>query len=68
MTIWLKVSSDRLELPIAVAESKQELARICGVKVNNIDSAMCHARARGYRCAYIKVEVEDDDEELSGSP
>lgn len=61
MTTWMKVSNDRLELPLAVASSCEELARICGVSSNNIASAISHAKKRGHKSQYIRVEDIDDE-------
>lgn len=38
MIIWLKVSHDKYELPLAVADTAEELAKICGTSKNNIAS------------------------------
>lgn len=58
----MKVSSDRLELPLVVAGSCEELARLCGVSSNNIASAISHAKKRGHKSQYVKVEEIEDDE------
>lgn len=60
MFVWLKVTPDRYELPVAVADTGKELARICGVSENNVYSTMTKARKLGHRCKYIRVEVEED--------
>ena len=61
-TLWLRVSQDKYELPEAVADNPAELARICGTTANSIMSMISHYKAWGYKCKYIKVEVEDDYE------
>lgn len=61
MNIWLKVTLDKYELPVAVADSAEEMAKLCGVSVNNIYSVRSHARARGHRCRYIVVSVDEED-------
>lgn len=60
MFVWLKVTPDRYELPVAVADTGKELARICGVSENNVYNTMTKARKLGHRCKYIRVEVEED--------
>ncbi len=60
--VWLKVTTDRYELPVAVADTGAELARICGVSDNNVYNAINKANALGHRCQYIRVEVEEDEE------
>ena len=62
MNIWLLVTADELELPVAVADTAGQLADMIGVRVNNIYSAISNAARFGYRCQYVKVEIEEDDE------
>lgn len=62
MTLWMEVTMDEYELPVAVAGSAEELARKNGKTRHNIYSAISHARARGYRSRYVKVEVEDGED------
>ena len=63
MNIWLKVTNDKYELPVAVADSAEELAKLCGVKVNNIHSSRSHAKARGQQTWYRLVKVDDKERE-----
>ncbi len=54
--LWLKVSSDQYELPLAVADSAVELATLCGVTVNTIYAQMSRVRAGTLSsCPYICV-------------
>ena len=64
-TIWLKVSRDKYELPEVVAGSIQELAWRCGVKTTSIYSSISHYKKEGWRPKYVKVDVEEDDNELN---
>lgn len=59
--VWLKVTTDDLELPVAVADSASELAEICGTTRNAIMSTICHARRYGYRSRYVRVYIEEDE-------
>ena len=61
MFVFMKVTNDRYELPLAVADSGYELAKICGVSTNNVYNAIRKARLMGHRCQYIRVEVEDEN-------
>lgn len=61
MTLYMKVTLDKYEYPVAVAESVVELAKMVNVSTNTISSAMSHAKARGNRCQYVRVEVEDNE-------
>lgn len=61
MTIWMEVTRDRYELPVAVADSATELAEIVGVKPQSI----CQSRMRAEKGKlrhqrFIRVEVDDD--------
>lgn len=62
MTLWMEVTMDDLELPVIVADSLRELARKAGKSPNNIASGRYHARIRGHRQRYVKVEVEDGED------
>lgn len=58
MKIWMKVSHDKYELPIAVADSASELAKLCGTTPNVIYSQRSHFRAgRIDFCPWICVQV-----------
>ena len=56
----MMITLDEYELPVAVADSVVELARMVGTKPNNISSSIIHQAKRGYRCKYVKVELIDD--------
>lgn len=57
MTLYLKITKDRYELPMAVADSKAELADMLGVDRTSVYRAL--KRHEG-ESMYIAVEVEDD--------
>lgn len=61
--LWLKVTKDEYELPLAVGNSASDLARQVGVSRSTIISVMSNAKKRGGRCCYVKVEVDDDGKE-----
>ena len=60
MFIYMKITKDRYELPVAVADTGEELADICGVSRNNVYNTIRRAKLYGHRCQYVKVEVEDE--------
>lgn len=62
MTLWMKVTKDKYELPLIVAASLTELANICGVSKGSISSSIYHNIHDGVKTCYRKVEVEDDPE------
>lgn len=55
MKLFLRVTLDKYELPIAVAESKKELAQILGLTRQTVLTYY----ARNQR-GFIEVDVEDD--------
>ena len=62
MNIWMMVTSDEFELPLAVADSASELAEICGVKANIIYSSISHHHAKGFkRCKWVCVKISEGD-------
>lgn len=60
-SLYLLVSSDKYELPLAVADSIRELSALIGVREDAIRSAMSKARKRGNRCRYVKVVIEEEE-------
>lgn len=62
--VYMKVTQDKYELPIFIADSVNELAEICGVKSRSIRSCMSHFKTGiNNNCCYIKVEFDEGDEE-----
>ena len=62
MTFYIAVTQDEYELPVAVAESVSELARMMGTSVNAINSWLSKSKRRHMkRPKYEKVEVEGMD-------
>ena len=61
MKLYLRVTKDKYELPVAVADSPRELAKMCGVAKSGILSAISHEKSgRTHSSIYKLVEVEDD--------
>lgn len=60
MKVYMQITMDKYELPIIVANSVPELARITGVSANTIRSNMSHAKKYGFKYKFIAVEIEDD--------
>lgn len=62
MIIWLKVSHDKYELPLAVADTAEELAKICGTTKNNIASeASKYDKGVMPFTKYRRIEVTDEE-------
>lgn len=64
MTLYMKVSKDKYELPLAIADNAQELASMCGVTVGTIFSQISRSKT-GRRSPYHKVEIEEDDDAIN---
>lgn len=54
----MKVTTDKYELPLAVADTCNELAIMCNVSKFTIYACISRAKNKGYKSKYIKVEVE----------
>ncbi len=60
-SIWMAVTTDRLELPLAVADTARELGEMLGVSQNAICSRLCKGHS-GKLLGYKIVKVEDIEE------
>ena len=60
--VYIKVTDDELRLPVAIADTVLELAKIVGVKPNTIYSSMCHAKHGRRSSVYECVEIDEDEE------
>ena len=61
MTLYMKITRDEYELPLAVAETKAELARMLGIERGKVRSAFAKVKKYGYKhSTYVVVEVDDD--------
>lgn len=62
--IYLLVSKDEFELPLAVADSVYELARICGVTPSTVMHSVSTTSKRQIKNSkYKRVWVSDSDDE-----
>lgn len=64
MWIYIKVTRDRFEHIIALADTIRELAKECGTSQNTISSSMSHARSGREWTPYRRVWIDEDDEEV----
>lgn len=62
MIVWMQVTKDKYELPVAIADSCKELAEIVGKTSNTVSSSITHSKERGNWTPYRKVEITEDDE------
>lgn len=60
--VFMKVTTDELSLPIAVANSTRELAEICGVTQANVQRGIWSSGKVKYPI-YISVNIEEDEED-----
>lgn len=59
MTLYLMVTKDKYELPLCVADTVPELAKMVGTTTNTIYSMMGHEKTGKCRSKFKKVEVEE---------
>lgn len=64
MILWLAVSKDKYELPLAVADTAAELGRMIGVSGGNIRNIVNkHRTGKIIKTGYIKLEFDDTEDE-----
>lgn len=62
--VYMKVTKDRFELPIVVADSAYELARLCGVDVSTIKYSISRQSKHIIKNSqYKRVWVSDLEDE-----
>lgn len=59
MTLWLMVTTDELELPLAVADSKKELAYMINVSDHYINTYLSRQKRGKLKPKFITVETDD---------
>lgn len=70
MRIWLAVTQDKYQLPVAVADTAAELARMMGVRQSTVISSISRQKQRaknlksnrGQKKRYFCITIDDDDE------
>lgn len=63
--LYMAVTKDRYELPIAVAGSAVELAKMVGTSADTVRSLISKNLYNGYKNSpFRRVEVDDDSDEL----
>ena len=61
MTVWMVVTKDKYELPVAIADTSKELAKICGVSHVTIKMGAARYRTGKVKNSrYRKVVIDDD--------
>ena len=57
-TVYMLVTQDKYELPLVVADTVAELARLTGQKRSSVASAITHAKKKGFSSKYVKVILD----------
>lgn len=60
MKLWVAVTQDEYELPVAVADTARELAEMFGVKTMTVISDVSRYRRKQMKTRFRCVDVEDD--------
>lgn len=64
--LWLAVTCDKYELPVAVAETLSELSRMLGISASSICHSMSRADKYGVKnkrkYKFYKIEVGEENE------
>ncbi|WP_458397436.1 helix-turn-helix domain-containing protein [Anaerotignum sp.] len=60
--LYLAVTQDKYSLPLAVADSAEELAEMCGVRMETVYERISAGKHLQYP-KYIMVEIEEGDDE-----
>ena len=60
--LWMKVTNDEYELPLAVADTMAELARMTGIKPESLYSIISRDRhGKKHTYSYREVVIDDED-------
>jgi hypothetical protein len=57
----MKVTNDKYEYPIEIADSAGQLAIKCGTTAESIRSAIYHSKKTGYKTVYKCVKLEEGE-------
>lgn len=60
--MYIAITKDKYELPIAVADTAKELAEMVGTKPNTVLSAISHEHSRGSNSMFKKVLIDESEE------
>ena len=62
MILYMKVTKDKYELPIAVAGTIRELAMMLGINENSVQQQFYRQKRYGMNCGYVKIKIDEEDE------
>lgn len=58
--IWMAITKDELELPVAIADTARELAEICGTSEENVRCIASRGERGIYKKpGYLRIKEED---------
>lgn len=57
----MEVTKDRFELPVAVADTMDELAKLRGVDITSISHSLSRPQTK-FRRKYVKVVLDDAED------
>ena len=60
--LYIKVSADKYEFPVAVADSVRELAKMCGVTEHCIFGCLSNTKCHGAKSVYKIVDLGEEEE------
>ena len=64
MIVYMKVTDDKYELPVVLADTVKELATKCDVSINSIYSNIWRfAHGEFLHSQYVKVDIGEDEED-----
>lgn len=64
MTIYIEVDLKNKELPTGrMAKTMAELSRLVGRQDRTVATAIARAKKNGGRCRYVKVEIDEEEED-----
>lgn len=59
--IYMLITRDKYELPLAVADSKKELGKMLGVSPTTIANSISRSRKDGHKSKYVRVDFQRKD-------
>ncbi len=66
LVVWLKVTLDKYEQIVEMADSAEELAHKCGTTKNSVASGASQYAHGRTRSSYRRVIIDDETDETEG--
>lgn len=57
--VYMEITKDKYELPVAIASTESELAKLCKTTVIAVKSGISKRRCTGKWSRFVKVDVEE---------